>query len=261
MSYVFFRNDDVRDTLDDELLKITELCVKNEVPIWQAIEPDNVSDQVCEWLIKIKCLYPQLVFLFQHGFDHNLNNKFSGKMEFGGHRSYADQYESLRLGMKIMDEKFSDLWTRVISFPFGTYNRETMQAVVDLGYIATTTSVRFDTRNNIKNFVGRLLKADTILGKKVSYHLRKRPNSALIDVGVSVNLISKYLDESNAEHHSVDFLRCQIDLVSKKTDVVGILLHHRFHKHHLNLVSEILEYVRQKAYDKFTEETLNNGYN
>ena len=39
----FFRNDDIRDSLDDELIKIQDLFVQRNFPIVYAVEPANVT--------------------------------------------------------------------------------------------------------------------------------------------------------------------------------------------------------------------------
>ena len=53
-NFIFFRNDDVRDKLDQSLVSITELFIDNRVPISHAVEPANVSDEVIKWLIEMK---------------------------------------------------------------------------------------------------------------------------------------------------------------------------------------------------------------
>lgn len=259
MSYVFFRNDDIRDTLDDELVVITDICVRNKYPIWLAIEPENVSENVCEWLIKKKKESPDFVFLIQHGLNHNRENQYPDKTEFGWNRSYEDQFESLYIGKKLMDTKFNSLWTPIISFPYGAFNNETLIAASKIGYIATATSIKYNIKSRLKNAFGVLVRSNTLFGKRISYHLKRRPRIPIIDVAVSVNLIQKYLDEYNAIHYSINDLKNQIKTNIHYTSVVGVLLHHRFHTNQIELIEELIRYLQILNVKALPMDTLFNA--
>lgn len=40
---IFFRNDDVRSTLDESLVSLTDIFIRNGIPISHAVEPANIS--------------------------------------------------------------------------------------------------------------------------------------------------------------------------------------------------------------------------
>ena len=67
MMTVFFRNDDVRDKLDQILVDFTTLCIKNKMPIAHAVEPANVTQEVVDWLLETKKSHPHLIEIMQHG--------------------------------------------------------------------------------------------------------------------------------------------------------------------------------------------------
>lgn len=79
----FFRNDDLRNKLDDSLIKITDLFIKYNIPITHSVEPANVSEEVVKWLVDVKKKYPDLIEIMQHGYEHKIKNNFK-KGEFGG---------------------------------------------------------------------------------------------------------------------------------------------------------------------------------
>ena len=83
---IFFRNDDVRDVLDDSLIGLTELCLKHQVPIAHAVEPANVTPEVVDWLMATKKKHKRLIEIIQHGYDHSLNvtKMVGGKLKISG---------------------------------------------------------------------------------------------------------------------------------------------------------------------------------
>lgn len=242
---IFFRNDDVRDTLDESLVELTNLHKKFKIPISHAVEPANVSKEVVYWLLDMKSKYPKLIEIIQHGLNHNLDNKYPYGMEFGRHRGYLDQYNDLKLGQDLMNEYFGDLWFPAITFPYGSYNHYTIKAASDLGFLASSTSINYSCKHRIKNNIGNILKLNSICGKKVSYHLNKRPQSNMLDFGVSVNFVKKYINEEEAVHYDFKELQQKIIKNFKHTNVIGFLLHHRFHKNNLEVLEELLKWLKQ----------------
>ena len=170
---IFFRNDDVRNTLDQSLIDLTTLCIKHKVPISHAVEPANVTSEVIDWLIGIKKQHPGLIEIIQHGYNHNLMNP-TQKMEFGGVRGYQDQYDDIKKGKKIMDNAFGNLWYPIFTFPYGTFNENTLKAIDDLGYIAMSSKINFSFKGRMKNNLGKFLGKNMLIGKKINYHPEER---------------------------------------------------------------------------------------
>ena len=85
MSLVFFRNDDVRDSLDKSLIDLTSIFIGEDVPINHVVEPANVSPEVVAWIKEKKKEWPKLIEIGQHGFDHKLKavKKILGKIRKG----------------------------------------------------------------------------------------------------------------------------------------------------------------------------------
>jgi hypothetical protein len=248
---IFLRNDDVRESLDKELIKLTELSIKYKFPISHAVEPANVSGEVVEWLLDVKRNNPTLIEIIQHGYDHNNRNPHI-KMEFGGTRTFTDQYNTITKGKELMDSYFGDLWSPVFTFPYGTYNEATLKAIEGAGYKAISGKITFSAKNKLKNLVGRSLGRNFIFNKKVSYHCSKRQMFSFYEFSVSANLIRKYLDNKNAIHYTTNEVFQQIEEAASHTDKIGVLFHHRFHSDHFSQIDEILATMK----DKYTSSTI-----
>ncbi|PKP46548.1 MAG: hypothetical protein CVT94_14325 [Bacteroidetes bacterium HGW-Bacteroidetes-11] len=244
---IFFRNDDVRDVLDESLINLTELCIKHHVPISHAVEPANLSAEVAEWLIAKKKQHPDIVEIIQHGYNHNCGNPHQ-KMEFGGNRGFDDQFNDIKKGKEILDSTFGNLWNPVFTFPYGTFNQETLKAVDALDYKIISSKIKFDFKARLKNFSGKLLGKDLILGKKINFHPDFRKGYKFREISVSANLIKKYTGESTADHFSLDEIMEQVTLAAKYTNVIGVLFHHRFHGDHLELTEKLILQLKEKGY-------------
>ncbi len=236
---IFLRNDDVRNKLDKELMNLTALCIKHDVPISHAVEPANVTAEVVSWLIDVKKQNPTLIEIIQHGYDHNRNQP-EMKMEFGGNRSFNDQLDTLKKGKDLMDKYFGDQWDSVFTFPYGTYNAYTLKALDELGYLAISSKINYSLKNRFKNNLGNLINREFLLSKKISYHNKYRNHYRFKEISVSANLIKSYIDANTANHYSKNDIMAQIDQSSRFTSVIGILFHHRFHGNQLNMIEELL---------------------
>ena len=244
---IFFRNDDLRQTLDQSLIDLTMLCIEQKVPISHAVEPANISSEVAEWLIGMKKQFPHLIEIIQHGYDHNHENP-EQKMEFGGERGYQDQYDDIKKGMEIMDHTFGVLWDPIFTFPYGTFNVNTLKAIDDLGYKAISSKIKFTYKGRLKNNLGRLMNQDILLGKKINYHPDVRRGYKFWEISVSANLIKRYTGETTAEHYTHGEILDQIRTSSRHTNIIGVLFHHRFHGDYLKLTADLIVTLKDKGY-------------
>jgi hypothetical protein len=251
---IFFRNDDVRNSLDNSLIEMTELFILNKVPISHAVEPANVSQEVVNWLIMKKKEHPDLVEIIQHGFNHNIDNP-GLKMEFGGKRGFEDQLFDIRQGVELMNTYFTNLWTPVFTFPYGTFNRYSLEALAACHYKVLSSKIKFSGKARIKNLLGRTFGIDEFRGKKINYHPGLRKNYGFREISVSVNLIRKYTGSKTAIHYDYENIINQITLAARHTNIIGILLHHRFHENEMQLISGLIQYLRQNnfAFSTFSQ--------
>lgn len=244
---VFFRNDDVRNSPDHSLIDITDLFILNKVPISHAVEPANVSQEIVDWLIDKKKEFPDLIEIIQHGFNHNINNP-GLKMEFGGKRGFEDQLFDIKKGVELMNTYFHNLWTPVFTFPYGTYNRNSLKAISACGYKILSSKIKFSKKARVKNFLGRTFGIDEFRGKQVNYHPGIRKNYGFREISVSVNLIKRYTGSNTAIHYDLENIINQIKLAQKHTGIIGILLHHRFHENEMQLITGLIQYLKQSEF-------------
>lgn len=246
--FIFLRNDDVRGELDHELVELTQCCIKQQVPITHAVEPANLSLEVVEWLQAVKMQFPHLIEIVQHGYDHNCKNP-SQKMEFGGNRDLFDQLNSIRLGKELMNKYFGDLWSPVFTFPYGTFNNDTLKALEIEGYKAISSKIDYTSKSLLKNTIGKLFKKNFILGKKINFHPNKRGEYGFYEFSVSANLIKKYTGNNSAFHYSESEIISQINRAQKHTNIIGILFHHRFHTNHIEMTNSLLIKLKENGYN------------
>lgn len=252
--YIFIRNDDVRHIVEPELELLFQMAENKKVPVTMAVEPENVKPSVVAYLLKKKSENPDLVELIQHGLNHNVHGQFPEGIEFGGTRDYQSQFEDLKRGHSLMTDYFGDKWTEILSFPYGSYNFYTLQALEDLKIKAITTSVSYSLKSFAKDLIGQLLNQQLIFGKKVSYHGKIRKPFSFWDLGVSVNFINKYLSYDTASHFDLEILYKKVKDASRHSDFVGILTHHRFHKaKDLQILDELIDRLK---FDGFTFVTM-----
>lgn len=245
MPVFYFRNDDV-NVLDDELMAVTERCLAEGVPITHAVEPANITDEAVEWLLEQKAREPRLVEIMQHGYDHR--ERYLG--EFGGRRPYEEQYADLARGKEILLEKFGDAFLPCLNFPFGPYNQASMRAADRLGFRIICSHYNHRLSRRIFYRVGHLLRRGQMFGKHVSHHLDFYPGTGMFCVDMAVSFIAEYFGphgSTTCRFHPVERMIANAKGFIPYTPVIGVLLHHRFHRtpESLDLITETIRGLKQ----------------
>ena len=242
----------MRDKLDDSLIRITNIFIKNNIPITHAVEPANLTQEVVDFLLNTKREYPNLIEIIQHGYNHKLNYKefIGGKLrkgEFGGKRTYEDQYKDIKAGKNLMDKYFGDMWFPVFTFPYGARNNAVIKAVNDVGFKVVNGGISPYFKHRIFYKIGRLLKKECLLNRKVSWNLKYKPNTNLFQIDLGISIIKKYNDERTAcEMYTLDELK-KLTINNLKILNIGLLIHHRYHntEEKLMLVEDYLSWIKQ----------------
>ena len=258
LSIMFFRNDDVRSTLDNSLIAVTDLFIKHGIPITHAVEPANLTPEVIHWLLKIKESNPHIVEIMQHGYDHTIKNK-QRKGEFGGQRSYQEQFADISAGKELMNKHFGDKWFECFNFPYAPYNPAAIQAVNDLGFKVFNSHCGIKFSRKLFYFVGHLLKKGYFLDHHVSWNLHKYPGTNLFELDMSFGFITKYLNEqTDSVIRSLDNM-IETTHAYSKMKTIGVLLHHRYHdtNEKIKLVDDYLTWCKTQDF-KFS--TMENVY-
>ncbi|AKJ65517.1 polysaccharide deacetylase family protein [Kiritimatiella glycovorans] len=224
---LFIRNDDVRGSLDDTLVYLTDALLEKGFPITHAVEPANVSEEVVRWLRDRMEAYPRQLELIQHGLAHKQHcSRPPG--EFGVGRPRREQAEDIRRGCDLMNRHFGDGWFRAFSFPFGGYNADTLHALEDAGYRVISTGIRFTRKRRIYNRLGRLLRRKHLAGRNVVYFGADVPGYRFREYPVVLNHTARQIDEDHGEQKSATRLYDEWRRLPSGMDRVGILTHHRF---------------------------------
>lgn len=245
MSIIFFRNDDVRNSLDQSLIDLTNIFIRNNIPITHAVEPANLTPRVINWLLEVKQSHPTIIGIMQHGYDHGVKNEYQ-KGEFGGQRTYEEQFEDLRKGMELMDKYFGCNWFKAINFPYAPYNLETIKAANDCGYKVLNSHFNRGLSRRIFYFIGHLLRKGILFNHHVSWNMKKYPGTKMYEISMGISFIKRYINEcTECEFYSFEEIRTKIDQYVKSPYPIGLLLHHRYHvsSQSMELINKVLDYL------------------
>ncbi|MBN1569575.1 MAG: polysaccharide deacetylase family protein [Acidobacteria bacterium] len=224
---VFFRNDDV-NILDCTFIQFVELFISRSIPLVLAVEPANVTPEMVRYLLEAQAAHPVLVEIVQHGWSHAELDRG----EFGGSRPYPDQLDDIHRGFDVMQSNFGAAFFPAFTFPFGQYNRHTIRVLSELGYRVFSSKYNHTFTAQLFYRFGRLAQRKWMFGRRISYHLRPYPGSNLDEISVSISPIKKYFGphgSTDCAFESLETLKSQYLASSKRTPVVGIVLHHRYH--------------------------------
>lgn len=255
---IFFRNDDVRNSLDESLVIITELFIKHKIPITHAVEPANVTRPVADWLLNLKKQHPGIIEIVQHGYDHS-KKAVTTSGEFGGSRTYEEQYKDIADGIKLLDQYFGKYWFRAFTFPYGAYNYETLRALKDLNYNVVSTGYTHSLKRRVLNTAGTLLRKKFLVNKPINYFNEKIPGFGMLELPTSINLTKKMLDENNSIQKTFAELKEEFELKKSSFHLIGFLMHHRWWKgDDFKAMDELLAYLKKGNYSFTTMERLND---
>jgi hypothetical protein len=247
---VFFRNDDVRDVIDSSLAEITDMFIKYNIPVTHAVEPGNLTPEVVNWLIDLKKRHPRIIEIMQHGYDHSVKNKLE-LGEFGGQRSYEEQYNDIKRGRELMDKYFGDLWFRAFCFPYGPCNMDSIKAVNNCDFLLLNAHFNRKLSRRVYYFIGHLLNKGLWLNHRVSWNLDYFPKTKLFCLDMNISFIEKYYDDFYAsEMFPVETLKKET-LAYSKYKTIGLLLHHRYHDtaEKVKLVDDYLNWISKENYE------------
>ena len=257
----FFRNDDIRESLDESLVAIQNIFIDRGIPITQAVEPANISHKVVDWLLSMKKQFPQLITIMQHGYDHTIKNKRQYG-EFGGDRTYSEQYEDISNGKELMDAYFKDQWFPAFNFPCAPYNKAAIKALNDLSYKVLNSHFNIDWKRRIFYFAGHILRKGLLFNHHVSWNMQKYPGTSMYEISMNISFIKRYINEkTDCEFFTYEALCSEIDKYFVSPYPVGLLLHHRYHitQESIDLISRVLDYLDKRKAVSVSMKTLYKG--
>ncbi len=179
----------------------------------------------------------------QHGYDHKVKNR-KEKGEFGGQRTYKEQFEDIKIGKDLMDKWFGNLWFPAFNFPYAPYNPAAIKAVNDCGYKVINSHFNAGLSRRLFYFLGHLFNKGYMFNHHVSWNLENYPGTALFEIDMNASFIAKYFNEEcDCEMLSMNELINET-MKYTKYNTIGILLHHRYHNSNekINLVEDFLKW-------------------
>ena len=234
---VFFRIDDVGDPWGDSeyLPGLLDVFVEEGIPFNLQVIPARLCDKSADLLNRKIEESPHLVEIDQHGFSHNLK-------EFCSDASRERQHTLLKKGLQILMDAFG---VQPIAFtaPEHLYTTDTLLALHDLQFKVFSKHIRCSAFGEMVYFIGRALRRNWIFGKKVSYHMRRLPSTAMFELSITIESIWKGGVVKTKEQFALEYHRC-----SKFTPVCGILLHpvHFCTRGDLDNLRNIVRFVKEK---------------
>ena len=225
---VFVRNDDVRGELDESLIYLTKSLLRIGLLLIHAVEPRNVSREVVEWLLALKKDHPETLGIIQHGLDHKIKTLPPIRGEFGGKRPFNQQRSEILQGKRLMDDYFGSFWNRVFSFPYGSYDKNTLRALALEGYGCISTGIRFTRKRRLFNLAGRFLKMKHFAGQNVVYFNEQVPGFPLMEYPVVLNNTKKIFTSDSGIQKNFAELMYEWRCLPRFIKCRGILIHHRF---------------------------------
>jgi len=256
----FFRNDDIRDSFDRSLVEIQKIFIDREIPITHAVEPANISQEIVKWLLSIKEEYPHLITIMQHGYDHTIKNPRQYS-EFGGDRTYDEQYADIRRGKDLMNAYFGDAWFPAFNFPCAPYNHASIQALQNVGYKVLNSHFNIEWKRRIFYFVGHILGKGLLFNRHVSWNMKKYSGTTMYEISMNISFIKHYINEdTDCEFYTYEELCSKIDKYLASPHPIGLLLHHRYHvtKESMRLISNLLDYLQSKNVTAISMEKIYN---
>jgi hypothetical protein len=237
---IFFRNDDV-DVIQPGLQELTNIFLDRGIPLNHAVVPFRLSGDVASWLSDLSASRIEVI---QHGFTHAIHDKG----EFGGKRSFEEQWEEMHRGKQILEEKFGNQFFPAFSFPYGHYNSYSITALDRLGYKAVSSFLGLKTKRRIFNQIGHLLHIGRLAGRHISYHTLRIPRTNMLELSVAISATNQYVGgytSTNCGYESLESLKTKFDSYKRYTPIIGIVLHHRYHGEaaRLELVSQFVDWL------------------
>ena len=224
---VFFRDDDV-GACSPALRAVVEFLLREEIPCNYQVVPALLQPQTASYLRARRASHPGLVELNQHGHRHRrLDGDENVWGEFGGHRSYDEQWSEIQEG-RVLLARFlgADFGASVFTPPCHKFDAATLRALRAIGVEVLSAGVRTSLPARIYYALGRSLRRSFLLGQKVSHHGRLLPGSGLAEVSVAIDVDEDTdrrgvrLEKSASELYG-EFTRAQ-----RLFPIVGVMLHH-----------------------------------
>ena len=132
--HFFFRNDDA-GWADPELFKLLDCFLSTETPIDLAVIPREITSQKQQHYLRF-IEHRGFIGFHQHGYSHQNHQVEGRKCEFGGNRTYQQQWIDLKAGLDTLNDYFPGCIDPIFTPPWNRCTQATVDALNDLGFKA-----------------------------------------------------------------------------------------------------------------------------
>ncbi|MAG30563.1 MAG: hypothetical protein CL908_06670 [Deltaproteobacteria bacterium] len=242
---VFFRDDDVGE-MSDPLRAVLDTLLEAAIPCHYQVVPDYLDRDSAGRLRQIQVAHPELVFLNQHGLHHaQVLDGQQRSSEFGGGRPFADQLRDIRQGRDMLSQALGESFSSdVFTPPCHKYDAATLRALGDVGFETISAGVRADWPSRAYYALGRAFRQVSMLGKRVSYHLRRTPDRRLCEVSVAIDVHEDQNAFGTQIDKTAEVLWREFEFLRTRLPAVGVMLHHQA-CNTLEKQQTLREFVRQ----------------
>lgn len=150
MVRIFFRNDDVGD-ITKKFEMMNRIFIRKNVPLHHSVIPKNISEPSAKKLTEIKAKNPEIIEYGQHGYSHENYGNENIKFEFLG-RGYNRQKRDIKIGKRIIEEYLGPDACSIFTPPFHKYDKNTLNAVNELGFRVFSADYRTRLDMNMYDF-------------------------------------------------------------------------------------------------------------
>ncbi len=128
---LFFRDDDA-GWADQQLYKLLDVFAHASTPVDLAVIPNCLTNELT-YALQARCA-AQALGLHQHGFQHANHAQVGRKCEFGGDRSWAQQYTDINEGRGQLTRAFGAMFDPVFTPPWNRCSSTTIDCLVELRF-------------------------------------------------------------------------------------------------------------------------------
>ena len=242
---IFFRNDDADvfylGDKRDILYRLTDIFLNKNVPLIHAVVPSTITDKTINYFIKSSSQNDILEFI-QHGWAHT---KY--KMgEFDIIRNYEQQKNDINRGRKILLDIFGKSFFHAFTAPYGAYTHNTIDILSKESFTALSSGVSFSPKRIYFDKLGRFFNQPFLFGKRISFHGKTICNYKIVEFSTSINIIRKM---NPLEILSKNEILNKINLASKFTNEIGILLHHiTLNQNDCGMISSLIDELKFRGF-------------
>lgn len=218
----FVRDDDVGE-LTPALVAFVEAFINRSIPVSYQIIPGQLSDDCAQYLAEKARVHPHLIEFGQHGLHHSmlLHGKVL-KREFGPEKSYDEQLKDIEEGKQILRRKFGPHHeVKLFTPPQHKFDRHTIGAISAAGYALFSAASYPTPYHRAAYALGRIFGLSSIRHHGISYHGRKRPETDLFELSISIAV-----DNGRRITCPAEALKPALRRAAAHTDKVGLMFHH-----------------------------------